>query len=661
MSMWLRGEIFDHGLLHVAFLEREPEPSNASVGRAFDRIGRCLIALRTRGLGSMLVKGDFEACANMLRAVWNEAAEPGDRSITEDECSSLLQIFSILKSPKWISDRQAEAEFVLFLVVQFFFQSHTHLQRNDQVCWPSDVPEHMSEASPIQSFYSYSPSSSVMEEDTVMSSGHTPVTAASPRAASPRSLAVRAVSQESEQRLEFLRSHLRDIFWLLSLCDALSARSSFLERWNLQEISAHVVFALRFLITDQDNLQQVSPGQDTKTSCLELELQLGRSLTLNNDANPRPSQLLDPDVEMDEEMVDAVDIASPAPDSRENKTSDEQELAVSGRKRAPSLTVSTMTPANNVILANIRRRTVVEPDPTHQSNELSAREGEGILPVNKLAIFACRSSYIYALMPSKHVRIVGCTNSIIVLGPCAEIVTIEHCSNLEVMGITQYLTVGNSYDCKINVHTLKARPILFGDCRSLELGPFNTFYPRLNQHLVSVGIDPKKSFPSLSFLCLQPVDITVQTGSGSSAWTLLPPSDFTPFVVPLQEPSFGDACRDNPVGLPPLYAQALFQKVDRVESLLRRLALAYTSDNQYDDTEEESPKDDCDTPTGESKMEQPATDGSSKESTIPRRQQLERLFQEYFRDWLISTGNVRQVLDLVKLNASSSASSSFSN
>ncbi|GBG27400.1 TBCC domain-containing protein 1 [Hondaea fermentalgiana] len=657
-AMWLRGEVFDHGLLHLALLERDPEPSNASTGRAFDRIGRCLIGLRSRSLGSLLMRDNLPASARILEAVWNEAAEPGDRVLTEDQCICLLQIFAALKPRAWRSDRQAEAEFVLFLAVQLFFHARIHVQRDDQVCWPSsdaiaiDPPQALSAAEQHQRIAN------------AAESGLHPCTPKTLRAHSPRSLALRAIGHESDERLDFIKTHVRDIFWLVSLCDELSARSSFLERWNLKELSADVVRALGFLLSDGKELRPLCSRQEAKVSCLELEMLLGRSLVLNDEANPRPGPALDPDTPVpDDGVSDTTEVATD--DDDEDDDEDNHNASTGGGApmthdpRQQSVDTP-LSPHFNIVIYNARRRTIHEacdeehptersdtsPNPSQATDgaatansssssnnnnnnnqeENHAQEGQtsparrrGNRVVDKVAIFACKSSYIYVL----------------------------------IMGITRNLAVGNSYDCKINMHTLDARPVLFGDCRGLELGPFNTFYPRLGRHLLQAGIDARVTFPTTDFPCLKPIDITDQTAAGA-AWTLLQPAEFAPFAVPFPDPGLHDACRDNPVGLPPAYAQSLFQKVDRVESLLRRLSTAYltTDDNDLDPGFEDAKE--SDSPTNESKSATSSSSASSADTTS-RKQQLERAFQDAFRDWLATSGNARQIIDLIKLQPNDEA------
>jgi hypothetical protein len=238
------------------------------------------------------------------------------------------------------------------------------------------------------------------------------------------------------------------------------------------------------------------------------------------------------------------------------------------------------------------------------------------------------------------VRIVGCSRSVIVLAPCSGLVTVEQCHKVTVVGVAAQLAVHNSYDLELHVHAALAPPVLSGDCRNIVFGPFHTHYPRLLVHLAAARLQPPDlalqqdddmQQQQLQPLWARPINLTGK--AAPQVWSLLPAEDLGLFVTPFAEPPPPGAlaCAENPFRLPPAYAAALGARVRLVEGLVRRVATA-------------SPP-----PRAESKA---ADEHEHKDQPDQRKLAIERIIEGAFRDWLITSGNHRQVLDLVKLGAS---------
>mmetsp|Transcript_16029 Transcript_16029/g.50402 ORF Transcript_16029/g.50402 Transcript_16029/m.50402 type:complete len:121 (+) Transcript_16029:3-365(+) len=96
----------------------------------------------------------------------------------------------------------------------------------------------------------------------------------------------------------------------------------------------------------------------------------------------------------------------------------------------------------------------------------------------------------------------------------------------------------------------------------------------------------------------------------------MPPAKFVPFIVPFRGPApapggDSDATRGNPYVLPQSYAQGLEDKVRSVAELRGRVKEASLEDG--------------------------------------RKRELQSVIQAYFKEWLLASGNMRQVYDLARI------------
>lgn len=225
------------------------------------------------------------------------------------------------------------------------------------------------------------------------------------------------------------------------------------------------------------------------------------------------------------------------------------------------------------------------------------RCGQDINPRIKLArIFCNHQTTIYCIQALSHVAIFGCTNCTIVLGVVSKVVTIEHCEKIRVVCATRSLRVNNCSD--IRVYCCSNTPPLCGvGNRAIELAPYNTYYPALEHHLQEAGVNPKLNY----------WDAPLSVMKDKASISLLPPSLFTPIAIPFS--SVG-ATTSNPCPLSAEYTRELTEKVrvaTEVCHSIRELSLK-NKDKGGD---------------------------------------LLRPIASHFRDWLISSGNLKQVLDIL--------------
>lgn len=157
-----------------------------------------------------------------------------------------------------------------------------------------------------------------------------------------------------------------------------------------------------------------------------------------------------------------------------------------------------------------------------------------------------------------------------------------------------------------------------GDNRGIQLGPYNSFYPTLSQHMLQVGIElPVIELDAqghstggewCNFINLNIDDD--QDGSEKEAVILQPPSTFTQLTIPVQDDQM--TTTSCPVPLPPEYAAAVAKRLEVVEKLRTELL-----------------------------------ENSEIETNL--KHDIESALASKFKEWLVSSGNMRQIMDLVQL------------
>jgi len=218
-----------------------------------------------------------------------------------------------------------------------------------------------------------------------------------------------------------------------------------------------------------------------------------------------------------------------------------------------------------------------------------------------LVISDCSNSYLYVLANTKYATISGCRDCLVVVGATAAIVTIDNCENVNFVGCCGRITVSNTVDSILHLCTTTA-PVLHGDCRNVQFAPFNTFYTRLEADLQAAGLDPQKNEWDNLCTAFLPHDLTER------AINILPAQEFLPVAIPFGNLSPAAA---NPVPMAAQYVQALSQKQQAVMELKDRIV--------------QMPMDD------------------------EVRVQMHHIIQARFKEWLIKSGNIRQVGDLVEM------------
>lgn len=96
----------------------------------------------------------------------------------------------------------------------------------------------------------------------------------------------------------------------------------------------------------------------------------------------------------------------------------------------------------------------------------------------EVRVLNCEESYIYIDACVKFISIVNCVNTTVFVASVKKVCTVDKCENLTLTVASNYLRVGNTIDSTINYYG-SFNPVLYGDNRSIIIGPYNANYTEL--------------------------------------------------------------------------------------------------------------------------------------------------------------------------------------
>ncbi|KAL4304807.1 hypothetical protein AHAS_Ahas16G0015200 [Arachis hypogaea] len=266
-------------------------------------------------------------------------------------------------------------------------------------------------------------------------------------------------------------------------------------------------------------------------------------------------------------ITSALEHISERTSSKENgpASASDQDVAMTDACNAP-VKVSTSTRAPSFI-EGVSKSSYVK----HASDI----KGSSVKVVN------CHESAIYILAPLRYATVYGCSDSTIVLGAVGKAVRVEHCERAHVIVAAKRICIANCRECVFFLG-VNQQPLILGDNHKLQVAPYNTFYPQLEEHMNEVGILPTVNQwdNPIALGMVDPHDslshpagvADVQAESASR----VDPDQFTNFVIPnLSEESTGST-KANPFTLPDAYmaSQQRNQKnLGEIRELLREAPL----------------------------------------------------------------------------------------
>ena len=272
--------------------------------------------------------------------------------------------------------------------------------------------------------------------------------------------------------------------------------------------------------------------------------------------------------------------------------------------------------------------TTIEVGGLHRGTRV-VREGDAQLCAgssSSVVVRNCVDSVVYLLAPFQYATVANCVDCVVVVGACARALRAEQCERLTLIAASKRFVSKMCHECSFHLGVERA-PAFLGENRGCHVAPYNTFYEQLERHLESAGLEAGR--------CAR-WDCPVVLGGGGEDSTdrlgggvdKLPAEKFSPFIVPFrgQNPNASSSSSSssggqgqgtrpptqaNPFAVPPEYVRALDAKVKAVASLRSALRDA----------------------------------GLDERS----RRELQATIQAFFKEWLMTSGSMRQVYDLARI------------
>lgn len=362
---------------------------------------------------------------------------------------------------------------------------------------------------------------------------------------------------------------------------------------------------------------------------------------------------------------------------------------------------------------HLRATTILlKPQHHDASSGASAASGEPQMTTNQMAsnprlhdvvISDCSDVHMYLLQPFEHVTIAACTNCTIVVGAVAGLLHVVDCEKTKITAAARRILVSNSSDVQLNVFT-PSPPLLVGDNRTCQFAPYNTYYDGLHADILASGLgaavvqeshspfhgnkalEADGSSPTLqcaSNKWKQPLELSkleipqvpLMGGNSPGGTPTSPTGSASPGAddkaVSGGKPGTGNdpACLHAPILLPASEFQVLFVPWESEASKQRRheskveegkdpeAGTSGSQETQYcrllAEVLQLSP---FRLPTEYERRALVLADrmrniqqAMQKSLTDEQRERFEEELNRGFREWLVSSGNLRQVLDLFQL------------
>ena len=353
------------------------------------------------------------------------------------------------------------------------------------------------------------------------------------------------------------------------------------------------------------------------------------------------------------------------------------------------------------------RGTTILLKPNHQETLEGASATSGDVPtlggassgrLHDLAISDCSDVHMYLLQPFEHVTIAACTGCTIVVGAVAGLLHVVDCEKTTITSAARRIITSNSSDVVMFVFT-PSPPLLVGDNRNCQFAPYNTYYDGLREDLLATGL------AAATFSENQSPYHGVKTQENDAAWPPLQcasnkwkqPIEISKLEMPQVPPTPGAASASSPpsgsqsnspgaddkavsgskvgnvndstvqapVLLPASEFHILFVPLETESTRQRRTE----QDNQEKSDSNAQPESQYCRILAEVlqyspfrlpveyerralvKAERMRSIQQAVRKTLSeeQRMQFEEELNRGFRDWLVTSGNLRQVLDLVHL------------
>lgn len=256
-------------------------------------------------------------------------------------------------------------------------------------------------------------------------------------------------------------------------------------------------------------------------------------------------------------------------------------------------------------------------------------QGQNYPHGREVRISNCSGSNLYLLAALGRVSLIACRDCTLFVGACVS-VSIINCVNVSVHAVARVCRVTNCFDTQLYLCTNRA-PQIVGDNRGLIFAPYNAAYPNVSRDMADIGVVPSPNVWDAFYRPAYRSDRgSVDPDLTPAVASVLPPEKFIPFAVPVKTISrSGGGKTENrgglfnvPLPLPPEYATGLAARKHEID-LVRREICSLDA----------------------------ALAAKAAEAGVlvdAGRGVLQSIVQDRFREWLFTSGNMRQITELTK-------------
>ncbi|KAG0475285.1 hypothetical protein HPP92_014971 [Vanilla planifolia] len=131
---------------------------------------------------------------------------------------------------------------------------------------------------------------------------------------------------------------------------------------------------------------------------------------------------------------------------------------------------------------HLRTQTVVE-----GISKASVMKQASEIMGHPVKVLNCHDSVIYLLAPLSYATIYGCSDATVVVGAVGKSLRVEYCERVQVITAAKRICIVNCRECLFFLG-INQKPLILGDNHNLQVAPFNTYYPQLEEHLFQVGV-----------------------------------------------------------------------------------------------------------------------------------------------------------------------------
>lgn len=247
---------------------------------------------------------------------------------------------------------------------------------------------------------------------------------------------------------------------------------------------------------------------------------------------------------------------------------------------------------------------VISSSPPEQTNYIQFKDLSKCVTIktdctNKnIKISQCEDSYFYVNTHVINAKISHCTNCTIVIAAVSKIVSIDKCENCQICIAANFTRVSNMIDSTVYLYSVSP-PVLYGDNRGLCLGPHNVYYTDLSIHV-------KNSKLLLNNQGIKNFSFPTFFNDKKEQVNIIQPENFNTIVLPFEAKA------------PVVYKYTPKAYVDAIES----------KHSTY------------------SKIQMMIREAGFQEE---QEKAFHIALQGYFREWLMASGNIKSMNDIVKM------------